>query len=654
MNKDEILNKIIKLETELSETKTQSQQLKINANNEKEQVEVQRKVYDEIRAQLDKAAELVQKAADQYNGTRSLIVDLDRKSRYYTDDLSKLRRELSRLQDTERLQAEYQAKLDEFKEACLNAYWRKENRTDGLGALEHQIDGAIHLAVAKRALLGDKRGLGKSLTSLIYADLMDAQRIILICPSDTMDNFIREIQLWTPHRQVIKIGKMSKAERDFTLPALKSVPQFVVVLNYGAWRKDPELITDLNALKADTVIYDEAHNAKTLSTLAAKGIHNLVFANNTCPSCRPELANVEIDENDGKCLDCGHTGFITDFSTVTNVLPMTGTPILNRPQELFPHLRLIDPENFVSEKLYLRDFCTKDYTGRWKWQYGADEQLVKKIGARYVARDRKAAGIIIPPATPIEHLITKEEFKENYPKQYEAYEQVRKYAQLVLDPEQGIAMAMPYMIVVLMRLRQCLTWPAGIVLKRKDPETEIEYVVGRLEVYQSAKLDKAYELISEINDEEESTLAFSMFKDPMYELQSRLGRRSLAYTGDTDDYTKNQAQLDFDPKTAPPNPKWDNLLGTYGAMGTGLNLNRATHAVLLDNAWNPGTEEQAEGRIDRLGTTKDTYIHRIVVEGTIDTWMSTLVKEKKNIIDNFEDQADLYQEVYRALKAGEI
>jgi SNF2 family DNA or RNA helicase len=488
---------------------------------------------------------------------------------------------------------------------------------------------------------------------------MDAQKIIVICPSDTMDNFIREIKLWTPHRLVMKLGKMPKAERDFVLPPLKHVPQFVLVFNYEAWRRDPDFIQDIINLKPDTVVYDEAHKAKTWTTATCQGIQDIVFGLNLCPSCRSDNPDVELDgrgeedRNYATCMKCGYQEFITEFCSVKNVIPMTGTPILNKPQELFPHLRVIDPKNFVDEKTYLRDFCYKSADGKWRWQWGAEEKLAKKIGPRYIARDRKSAGIIIPPATPIEHLITKEEFKEGYPKQYKAYEQVRQYAQLVLDPDKDITMAMPYMIVVLMRLRQCLVWPAGIELKHKDEDGN-EKIVARLNVYESVKLDKAQELISEITEEGESVLGFSMFKEPLYELERRLGKRALAYTGDTVDHLKNQAQLDFDPKTAPVNPKWDALLGTYGAMGVGLNLNRATHEVMLDRYWNPGGEDQAEGRIDRIGTTKDTYIHRIMVEGTIDTWMNNLINQKKDLIEGFSTQADLFQEVYRALREGEI
>lgn len=656
MNKDEILQQIIDLENNLIKSREKYTETQEQTKHLKDKVETTRKAYDTIKEQLDLAGKALTDSRDNYQDTQYTLNTITREGKDYQSKLESLKRELARTEDAERINAEYLRQVEEFREKSLSAPWRKENRTDGYGAYEHQIEGAIHCAVAQQALLGDKRGLGKSLTGLIYADLRDARKVIVVCPPDTMDNYIREIKLWAPHRSVMKIGKMTKGARDFLLPALKSQAEFTLVFNYEAWRKDKIFIQDMINLKADTIIYDEAHKAKEINTVTCQGIIDIRFGLNICPGCdNPNVVGIATDVNRYCCHSCKYEGFITDFCSIKNVLPMTGTPILNRPQELFPHLKMIDPKNFIKLNTFLRDFCRKDYSGHWTWQYGAEKELMEKIGPRYIARDRKSAGIVIPPATPVDHIITNEDFKENYPKQYKAYEQVRQYAQLVLDPENNTVMRMNYMIVVLMRLRQVLAWPAAIVLKTKD-EDGVETVQAKLDVHESVKLDKAQEIISEVTEEGDAVLGFSMFVDPLYELEKRLSvkHRVGTYTGDTSDYMKNKYQLDFDPKTAGDKPRWDVLLGTYGAMGTGLNLNRATHAVMIDRFWNPGGEDQAEGRIDRIGTTKDTYIHRIMVESTVDTWMASIIDEKASLIGGFSSQADLMQEVYRAIREGDM
>ena len=53
-------------------------------------------------------------------------------------------------------------------------------------------------------------------------------------------------------------------------------------------------------------------------------------------------------------------------------------------------------------------------------------------------------------------------------------------------------------------------------------------------------------------------------------------------------------------KTAPEDPRWTGCFATYDAFATGVNLNAARHVIMIDDEWNPGMEDQAIGRIDRL------------------------------------------------------
>ena len=46
--------------------------------------------------------------------------------------------------------------------------------------------------------------------------------------------------------------------------------------------------------------------------------------------------------------------------------------------------------------------------------------------------------------------------------------------------------------------------------------------------------------------------------------------------------------------------------------GIGLNLTSANHCFMLDTWWNFATEDQAFGRIYRIGQTRPVYIYRLV------------------------------------------
>lgn len=655
--KDEILTRIIELQRDNEQRELEKINLTESLKTYSKQKEVITTAYREVTKQLDKITEL-------HNMTSSDLTSVGRVLQANSQDIDRLKRELARLQDAEKINAEYLAQLEAFKQSCLTAPWRAENRGDGLGAKSYQIDGAIHMAVAQQGILGDKRGLGKTLTSLIWADLVEAHKIIAIVPADIMMNFAREVQLWAPHRKAIVIGRQERMVRDILLDALKNEPEFIVILNYEAWRKDSSLIESLQKLKADTLICDEAHRSKEQGTVTCDGVYALRFGvNGDCPECIVGNQFVPTTKRDiWRCSTCDYEAFVTEFCSVVNVLPMTGTPILNSPQEIFPLLRMVDPENFYDINVFLRDFCVKMSNQRWRWMWGAEKKLMDIIGPRFLGRDRNSVGVEMPDPIPVRHTITMAEMKESYPKQHKAYIQTRDYAQLVLDPDNEVTMSMAYKIVVLMRLRQVLTWPAQIELKVQEkigedlqgnPVLE-EKVLATLDVKESIKLDRAEELIRDLIKEKERFVLFSQFKQPLRELQRRLGSSVAVYDGDTPPNERNEIQLDFDAKTAPKEPKYAGVLCNYKAAGEGLNFQTASHVILLDREWNPGRESQAIGRADRIGQTKAVQVHIFEVENSVDTWMEGIIDEKADMVGGFEHTADDYRKVFDALKNGEM
>ena len=61
----------------------------------------------------------------------------------------------------------------------------------------------------------------------------------------------------------------------------------------------------------------------------------------------------------------------------------------------------------------------------------------------------------------------------------------------------------------------------------------------------------------------------------------------------------------------------------------GLNLIEATHVILLDSIVSKAVESQAIGRIHRIGQSKETMVHRFIVEDTIEEKIDALQKSKR-------------------------
>lgn len=649
-------------------------------------ISIQPKV-DEKKRLENEVKEIREKMQALINEKQEAIREIDLELWDARAAQKRLRTEIETLRRVLQQELENARKTEEYKSNILEFSKRISNFQYIDRILPHQKEGAFVLATSGRAILGDKRGLGKTLTSIATLDALQAQKVLVIVPDDILSNFVNEIHYWAPHRTVFPVGKMPKAQRQFAFTMAKQLDQWIMVVNYSAWRKDKAMLDTIISLGIECVIADEAHTMKNTSTSAYKGVERIVMAENVCPICNSLDIKYSIRHSEqfyttyyDKCNTCGwdskpgegKTWGPLDRKSVKYVFPMTGTVILNKPQDLFANLHLVDPVLFDQESTFLRMYCTQDiYTGKWKFQYGGLERLTKKLGGKYLARDEKSAGVVRPPQHIEIHEVELD--RENYPLQAKVIDQLSKHAQIMLDS--GHKMNVLFTIALITRKRQANIWPAGIQLKNE--KGDVVFNVGD-EVQESQKLDMCLRLgkdendglipeFTEDGDKENGSrvVVFSQFKGPLKELERRCNEAGISvvrFDGDTPEDIRNQAKLDFDRKyceDASYNDgqgyKWQVMLCNYRTGGQGLNFNAATETIILDEEWNPGKADQAFGRTDRMGQTQETNVHILRIAGSIDSWMVALNAEKKDIIDGFETSAkDVASDLLTAMKNGDI
>lgn len=544
-----------------------------------------------------------------------------------------------RLQEAKRkrelLLEEYNKKAAEIDLITIGAPWREF-------AYDHQIDGGKRLAIAKRGILADKRGLGKTLTSLVWLDMVKAKRILVLTPNKTVPQFVEEIQHWQPHRTIFNLANMDKAGRELMYPMLNIVDEFIVTLNYEAWRRDKSVIDDLVSAGIDTLICDEAHKIKSSTKITARGVFQIAYRPNYCPTCDKvqnylgpweRKKGVVVDEFVNSYTSCETCGSLLE-TTVENTLMMTGTPIINKPQELFSMLYITDKDRFPSERKFLYDYCISTAPNRWVFVPGGLDRLTKYMSEFFVQRDRNSIGVHVPP--PTINVYTIEKDYKNYHKQYTAEANLREAAIMIIEKdEEKFAKNFFNLLEIINRERQLMTWPAGIQLR--DPETK--EIVATCDVEESQKLDEAVDLINDLLEEGERVVVFSKFKAPLYEGHRRVSGqyKSVMATGDQSDRIRDQIRRDFDLKFADPdNYNYQIMWATYDAFGDSVNLNAARHMVIIDDEWAPGYEDQAIGRIDRLNNTDGATIHIFRVKDSIDDFMAKLLEEKRKLVGGFE------------------
>lgn len=78
-------------------------------------------------------------------------------------------------------------------------------------------------------------------------------------------------------------------------------------------------------------------------------------------------------------------------------------------------------------------------------------------------------------------------------------------------------------------------------------------------------------------------------------------------------------------------------IGTIGAMGTGLTLNKASYVFFIDKLWNSGENAQAEDRAHRIGTVGTVNVISLVAKGSVDEGVEEYLIENKDLFERVVD-----------------
>lgn len=594
--------------------------------------------------------------------------------------LDRLRRLLELAYRRESAMRAMRQRAREYMDLTSEAIWRPHIKG-------YQLTGALHLASTQKVIIGDEMGLGKTIQVLAAADMTESKKIIIFSNKTVLGNIKRELGKWTK-RTIINFVETPKKQKSILLESMNTAEEWTILCNFEAWFRHEALISDLIDTQADTVIIDEAHALKDENSKTRKGIKKVVHWANLCPNCgktsqdRPDLFSYRAIFNSPKlvCTYCAYEYDVHDESirSVKRVYPMTGTIVLNEPQEMWSLLNLIDPKGFPLKSAFVREYCIqKEYydpsSGKektyWAFKPGGVEELQRKIPYHILVRKKKAliaSGELEPlPAQEIKYHNL--EWREEYDKQKAAYDHIKKSYQIIIKRQLDSDLDERYAVNiqnVLMRLRQALVWPAGIKIKFDNINE------WHCAAEQSLKLDYAENLIRELVNDGQRVVLFSMLDAPLQELYKRLQNnprkegtdnliKAVAMTGKTPTWERDEITADFDRSMEQEDVenKWNVLLAQYAVAGQSVTLTGATQMIMLDRAWNPGKQDQASGRIDRIGQTEETTVHIIQLLGTVDIFMDTLISIKREVIDGLErtmTNNEILQAFMKELEAGTI
>lgn len=75
------------------------------------------------------------------------------------------------------------------------------------------------------------------------------------------------------------------------------------------------------------------------------------------------------------------------------------------------------------------------------------------------------------------------------------------------------------------------------------------------------------------------------------------------------------------------------LIASIKAAGTGLNLVIANNVIICDPWWNPAQEDQAIGRVHRIGQTKEVNVFRFLMKDSIEESIEGMHEKKRKLAE---------------------
>ena len=418
------------------------------------------------------------------------------------------------------------------------------------GLFPHQVEGLAFLLGRRRAVLADDMGLGKTRQSIVaLTEAAPNGPYLVVVPASVKRNWEREILTARPAARVAIVGPNAPPKRGF---------DGWVIVNYDILAKHTAA---LETHEWTGLVFDEAHYLK----------------NHT--SQRSKLARALVASAPDAVLHA-----------------LTGTPLTNRPRDLFPLLRLVGHPMGRSFLSFAKRYCDARHNGYGWVTDGASNLEELRVQLHGVMLRRTKDDVLdLPPKlrtwlpVPVPEGTGRKE--------------MRRVLETLLAGSLGHSAGQDRvrLLARLMKARQQIA--------RAKVGTTIEFVEGAVA-------------------QGEKVLVFSSFEEPLEKIAAHFGETAVSLTGKTPAARRQQLVDRFQ-----NDPSVRVFVANLIAGGVGLNLTAARQVVFNDLDWVPANHWQAEDRAYRIGQTGTVNVTYFSAEGTVDEFVSHALKVKASLIE---------------------
>lgn len=458
----------------------------------------------------------------------------------------------------------------------------------------HQIDGVRFGLNKKKFLLCDDQGLGKTFQIINWIGCLEKtdtiNKVLIVCGVNSLKyNWQYEIGVHSDEKGWVlgtrfrkTTGKAYEGSTKDKLEDLDNLPDCrYIITNIETLRAGAEKITKSKYHFPIAEKLQELCKNGTISVIAFDECHK-----SKEPTSLQSRAMINVQAK--------------------YMVAMSGTPLMNNPLDLYFPMKWLGYENH-SFYQFKQHYCT---LGGWGGSQVVGYKNLEEIRAmmdNIMLRRLKTEVLDLPEK------IRKIEYVDMTPKQNQIYKEV--YNGVMSDLQKIKFSNNPCSMMI--RLRQATGW-TGIISNT---------------VQESAKMERMIELVQEIVASGQKAIIFSNWESITEVAKEKLKSYNPAYiTGATkaDERMKEVDRFQNDDKCRV-------IIGTIGAMGTGLTLTAAQNVIFLDSPWNMALKAQAEDRAHRIGTKGTVNIITLVCKNTIDERIEELVEKKGQIADALVD-----------------
>jgi len=418
--------------------------------------------------------------------------------------------------------------------------------------MDFQNEGVSFLTQAGNRLLADEPGLGKTVQAIEFLKTIEG-RALIVCPATIKHNWLCELVNWGVDEKNIAV-----------IPSKPNPGAKFVIINYDLLEKH---YAKLDSARFRVLIFDEAHylkNAKSKRTNIARKLMMPV-------------------------------GVKTVF--------LTGTPVLNRPQEFLSLMQLLEPKRYSPPEWWRRylHYCDakKVKMGRlpefWDFSGAKDLDKLREEWRDYILRRQKKDVLAELPDKILQVIEFDDDGNDTKSERQEFDATVKRLG-----------------------------------FKKAVEEVHFSTLRQRVALH---KCDNAVKHIADILQEEDKVVVFAHHRAVIDALYTKLSRdyQVAKITGDTPVISRMEQVNLFQEGNARV------FLGNIQAAGVGITLTAAKTCVFVESSFVPAEITQACDRLHRIGQKDVVRCQFLVTKNSVDALILKVIVKKNEIIKELVD-----------------